>query len=341
VFIYAPIERLKRVEILDTPGFNAPDPEHIAAARVAFDEAHVAIWLLDATGPLKESERRVLVEIRGLGVPVQILVNKADRLTGPDLVRVLEHIRQGLSEAEITSHSPPVAFSARLSLKGRLGDAASLAASGWTEVETVLSEQIVDKSDALRERALRRKAARIAAQLATAATTRATEERALRQITREGHDALRTAAARLGRDRRELAEAIERAIAPDFKLLAADLRPFSELSDEHRRSAPGFRAYVQERFAARLLGPIVQEISRAGGIEAPDRAVMAVRAVLAGAISARDAPERGDAPVVRILETAVELFASALTVEAEAPEPPAPAAAIEQRAAALRDALQT
>src|SRR5437773_8747864 len=80
VFIYAPIERLKRVEILDTPGFNAPDLDHLAAARQAFDEAHVAIWLLDATHPLKETERRVLVEIQGLGVPVQILANKADRL---------------------------------------------------------------------------------------------------------------------------------------------------------------------------------------------------------------------------------------------------------------------
>jgi peptide subunit release factor RF-3 len=96
VFIYAPLERLKRVEILDTPGFNAPDPDHRTRARQAFDEAHVAIWLLDATGPMKESERVVLSEIRALGVPVQILVNKADRLAPADLARVLDHIRESL-----------------------------------------------------------------------------------------------------------------------------------------------------------------------------------------------------------------------------------------------------
>ncbi|WP_437817532.1 GTP-binding protein [Sorangium sp. So ce1078] len=118
VYIYAPIERLKRVEILDTPGFNVPDPDHIAEARRAFDEAHVAVWLLDAPQAMKESERRVLAEISALGVPVQILANKADRLKPDALETVLAHVRDSLAASAITSLTPPIAFSARLSLKG-------------------------------------------------------------------------------------------------------------------------------------------------------------------------------------------------------------------------------
>ena len=85
------------MEILDTPGFNAPDPDHVAAARQAFEEAHVAIWLLDASHAMKETERKVLAEIQGLGVPVQLLVNKADRLKPADRATVLAHVRQSLA----------------------------------------------------------------------------------------------------------------------------------------------------------------------------------------------------------------------------------------------------
>src|SRR4029079_13846034 len=191
VYIYAPIERLKRVEILDTPGFHAPDPDHLAAAGSAFDEAHVAIWLLDATHPMKETERRVLAEIQGLGVPVQILANKADRLKPSERAVVLDHIKESLAAVGLTSHAPPVAFSARLSLKGRLGDAEALDESGWGEVEALLSEHIVDKSDALRERALRRRAGRVAVALAGQASARAAEDREVIRAARERGDALR------------------------------------------------------------------------------------------------------------------------------------------------------
>jgi hypothetical protein len=36
-------ERLERIELLDTPGFNAPDPEHGPAALRALEESR---WLL-------------------------------------------------------------------------------------------------------------------------------------------------------------------------------------------------------------------------------------------------------------------------------------------------------
>lgn len=340
VFIYAPIERLKRVEILDTPGFNAPDPDHIAAARQAFDEAHVAIWLLDATGAMKDTERRVLSEIKGLGVPIQILINKADRLTPNELTHVQDHVVAGLAETGIGSYTPPIAFSARLSLRGRLGDTDALSASGFAGVEALFSEHIVDRSSALRETALRRKALRIASELAAVATTRATEDRERIRGERSQREALATAAAKLLHERHQHAATIEKALEPVRRILVADLRPLRRLGEGQEAKDPSMQAYVEERFVARLTDPIVQEIVKLADVQAPTSATAAVRAVLLGAVSALDptmAPQ--DQPLVRIVDAAIAAFAAALVAEAGEALPSAPSAALEQRAALVRDAL--
>ena len=71
VEILLPIASLTRVEILDTPGFNAPDAHHAELARQAFEEADAALWLLDAGQPMKQTERGVLDEARAARLPVQ------------------------------------------------------------------------------------------------------------------------------------------------------------------------------------------------------------------------------------------------------------------------------
>jgi cellulose synthase operon protein C len=343
VFIYAPIERLKRVEILDTPGFNAPDPDHLAAARQAFDEAHVAIWLLDATHAMKETERRVLAEIQGLGVPVQILANKADRLKPHEQDAVLAHVRESLAAVGLTSYAEPLAFSAKKALRGKLGDAEALATSGWPAVEAFLSERIVDESDALRERALRRRAGRIALELLEGAKARAVADREAVRRARERQGELRAAAAQLRREKGALALGIEKAAGASRKLLQADLRPLGALPEERQQGDAGLRAYLRERFVARLVEPVTSELSQAAGVEAAAGvrgAEAAVRAVLMGAAASHDAPARLlEQALGPVLEAAVDAFAEALIAEAEAPIVEAPSAALERRIAALHEAL--
>lgn len=347
VYIYAPIERLKRVEILDTPGFNAPDPDHVIAARAAFEEAHLAIWLLDATHAMKETERRVLSEIHGLGVPVQILVNKADRLKPDERATVLGHVRESLAAVGLRSHTEPLAFSARLSLRGRLGDEAALAASGWPEVEALIGERIVDASEALRERALRRRARRVADEIAQLSAARAAQDREGARQARAHREALLAAAARLRRERATLPAAVEPALAAGRTELQADLRPLGELPEDRQRADAGLREYLRERFVARLSEPLVAELNRAASSSRrapldpiPSRAAGAVRAVLMGAVAAHDAPaEILDQPLDRVIEAASEAFAAALLAEAEQVIPDAPSAALELRAAALREVL--
>ena len=144
VEIRMPLSALVQVEILDTPGFNAPDPRHTESARAAFNEADIAIWLFDATQAMKQTERAVLEEAQRAKVPLQMLLNKADRLGPEAMTRVMVAVTQALSETRIESWGPPLALSAKLALAGKLGDPAALASSGWPAVERLLGEQIVD-----------------------------------------------------------------------------------------------------------------------------------------------------------------------------------------------------
>lgn len=317
VHIYAPIERLRRVEILDTPGFNAPDPEHVRAARRAFDEAHVVVWLIDAVQPLKETERRVLAEVRELGLPIQVLLNKIDRVAEHDVEQVVGHAMEGLDQAGLKSYAPPVAFSAKRSLAGRLGDPDELAASGWNRVEELLSRRIVDESDTLREQALRRRARRISGALAEVAASRAEEERARDEERRRRVDGLRTAAARAIGESAALAVELDRALEAGRRALAADLRPVRELPQEQVDADPGIRTYALERTMAHLGDALTEQLGRALEVEVPSRARTAVRAAVGGACAASRGPaDFTERPMVAVAEVAVRAFAEALEAEA-------------------------
>ena len=246
--IYAPLEPLRRIELVDTPGFNAPDPRHSERARAAFRDAHVAIWLLDAAQPLKESERAILAEIRGLEVPLLVLLNKVDRLSDEQAVSAtVQHVTEGLAGAGIELEEPPVALSARLALEGRSSPQA-FARSRWTDVERLVEDVLVNRSSALRERALRRRFREITARFAQSALERA-EQRARRSAELEARNAaLRGAVDRAMAQRTELESALEGAVSAALQELERDLRPVAGVSGE-----PAARRFIAAR-ARKILG---------------------------------------------------------------------------------------
>ncbi len=218
-----PLDLLVRVEILDTPGFNAPDPRHGEIARAAFEEADVALWLLDVTQAMKQSERTVLEQAQAAGLPIQVLVNKADRLAPADLARVLAAVHEALGETRIASLSAPIAVSAKRALAGKLGDTAALAASGWPEVERLLADHIVSRSEELKERALRRRALALVGDLDAAWVERVTAEaRAGASATSRAAEAAR-AVARLEVTARETAEGLARSLEPYAQAWSRDV----------------------------------------------------------------------------------------------------------------------
>jgi len=325
VFIYAPIERLKRIELLDTPGFNAPNISHAEEARRAVEEAHVALWLLDATAPLKNTERRVIEEVAGAGVPIQVLVNKRDRVDEGQLEEVMNYVSDALQSVGIASLRPPLPLSAQLALAGRMGDEAALQQSGWDAVETLLAEHIVNRCDALRERALRRKALRLTARLVDVAAARTEDEVSRRAAAGQRRDLLAGAAARLRTRRTHIAETVVARLEAALAALREDARPIAQLPEERRRD-PEVRGYLADRTVDRLTpaicAAIVEQVQGAGDAKAvPARELTKliqgpVRATVGGAAAAHRAGaylhgEALTATVEMALRVAADRFASA------------------------------
>ncbi len=298
VEIHLPIASLTRVEILDTPGFNAPDKRHSEVAREAFEEADAAIWLLDAAQPLKQTERAVLEEAKAARLPVQMLVNKADRLGPDDLAKVMETLRIALDEVGLASTTPPIALSARLALAGRLGDAAALEASGWSKVQSLLDEEIVARSADVKERALRRRAARLVARLGASAARAMEAEQAERAREEARVVALREAVARVDREAEALGKRITTALETPMTAWRRDLRMVAAGRDAAAAQDPSLGQYRTDRALAHLAGPLEAELARL----VPDT-------------SARRLPVRA------IARAAVRTYASAPTSEAAAPTP--------------------
>jgi GTP-binding protein EngB required for normal cell division len=255
VTIYAPLEQLRRIELIDTPGFNAPNAAHSATARAALAEAQVALWLLDATQPLKESERAVMAELVELGLPLVVLLNKLDRLQTPGAIDLaLEHVREGLAQAGLVPEAPPVALSARLALAGREGDGPALERSGWDNVEELVERVLVGQSEALRERALRRRASGIASRLAQIAGDRAGSRRERERREAEQLRALREAAAGVQSERAAAEQRLGDAISAVLESLAPDLRAVSGNLEE-----PAARRFVALR--TRAAAPALAEVA--------------------------------------------------------------------------------
>lgn len=271
VEILMPIASLTRVEILDTPGFNAPDQRHTEAARSAFEEADAAIWLLDAGQPLKQSERRILEEARAAKLPVQILVNKADRLKPDDLTKVMDTVGESLLETGLKSWSAPIALSARLALQGKLGDADALTKSNWETVQQLLDEQIIGRSDELKERGLRRRGGKVVDELLERAREQADEERATIEAARARAQDLALRSAKLEREADDAAQVVAGALGPAAADWKKDLDVVVTGRDQAQVQAdPVLTRYRIDRAITRLAQPLARVLaSVAGGTDTP------------------------------------------------------------------------
>ena len=339
VEILLPLASLTRVEILDTPGFNAPDKRHGEAARAAFEEADAAIWLLDAAQAMKRTERDVLDEARKARLPVQILVNKGDRLSIDDRAKVMTAVDEGLAEAGFTSWSPPLLLSARRALAGKMGDAAALADSNWSAVETLLDTQIIGRSDELKERALRRRALQIVALLGQDAARRAEEERARVESRRARADMAARIAAKIDRESEDVAKRIEAALAPaaaawqsDMTMLAAGRDPDAAAKD------PALLRYRVDRAIARLARPLAQSLAGAAdGAPVSPADLAATSRILVRTFADTTRDPSSLAPLARsAVATLLDLLA---TLAAAFAHDPSPASGIVRELAAFAAAL--
>ncbi len=88
-----PIEWLRDINIVDTPGTNAIIQRHQQITEDFIPRADLVLFVTSADRPFSESERAFLQRIRGWGKKVVVVVNKIDILESPgDIERIVAFV---------------------------------------------------------------------------------------------------------------------------------------------------------------------------------------------------------------------------------------------------------
>ena len=138
--VTAPVEMLRDINIVDTPGTNAVLREHEALTREFVPRSDLVLFVTSADRPFTESERAFLESIRNWGKKIVVVVNKIDILESEeDLGRVLAFVSEN-AHALLGSAPDTFPVAARLALRGKTGpDGAALAASRFAALESYVS----------------------------------------------------------------------------------------------------------------------------------------------------------------------------------------------------------
>jgi len=135
----APVELLRDVTIVDTPGTNAIIREHERLTTDFVPRADLVLFVTSADRPFTESERAFFESIRAWGKKIVIVVNKIDIFaTSQELEEVLGFVRGAAQRLfGLTPEIFPV--SARLALRARRGEPELRASSGFEALERYIT----------------------------------------------------------------------------------------------------------------------------------------------------------------------------------------------------------
>lgn len=144
-----PVDLLKELSIVDTPGTNAIIREHEAITSKFVPRSDLVLFITSADRPFTESERAFLEHIRDWGKKVIIVINKIDILeTNDDLKQIEDFVSQSARNLlGITPETFPV--SARLALHAKQGEPDRWEASRFEALEAYI-RQTLDETSRLR-----------------------------------------------------------------------------------------------------------------------------------------------------------------------------------------------
>jgi cellulose synthase operon protein C len=264
VEIFLPVEALRRVEIVDTPGLNSIRAEHERVARDFLRDADAIVWILAVGQAAKATEKEALGLAHAGHKRVVGVLNKIDRADAGEIEAVLSHVRRTLGGLldSVVPLSATRAFEARRA--GRSDPA-------WDRLGAVLEERFFAQAQALK------RATAIGALQRFAEAARGLALPAAAPSFDETRAALAELAARLASALDAERIALRARIEEGYRRAATEVREFvqprSWLFGEHRATA------ADEDFLAELLE------------DAVDRATERTRAALVGALTATREPE--------------------------------------------------
>ena len=140
--ITAPVDLLRDLQIVDTPGTNAIVREHERLTAEFVPRSDLVLFVTSADRPFTETERVFMDAIRGWGKKIVIVVNKVDIFaTAAELDEVLRFVRSAASQ--LLGHEPDVLpVSARLAQRAKHGDPLQWAASRFEAFERYLASTL-------------------------------------------------------------------------------------------------------------------------------------------------------------------------------------------------------
>jgi small GTP-binding protein len=148
--ITAPVDLLREINIVDTPGTNAVRREHEALTREFVPRSDLVLFVTSADRPFTESERAFLQSIRDWGKKIVVALNKVDIFERPEEVaEVVTFISD--SARALLGFTPEVfPVSGRRALRAKeAGDAAALTASGFDRLEKFIASTL-DEAERVR-----------------------------------------------------------------------------------------------------------------------------------------------------------------------------------------------
>jgi small GTP-binding protein len=140
--VTAPVDLLRDVHIVDTPGTNAIIREHERLTRDFVPRADLVLFVTSADRPFTETERAFLDVIRDWGKKIVLVVNKVDIFEQPgELEQVLTFVRDAAARALGTA--PEVfAVSARLAWRAKHGEPDLWESSRFAALERAILETL-------------------------------------------------------------------------------------------------------------------------------------------------------------------------------------------------------
>ncbi len=149
----APVDLLKNLSIVDTPGTNAIIREHEAITTQFVPRADMVLFVTSADRPFSESERAFLESIRDWGKKVIVVLNKVDILENEaDLEQIIAFIQD--NARALLGITPEIfPLSARLALRAKQGEPRLWPESRFEALETFI-EETLDESSRLRHKFL-------------------------------------------------------------------------------------------------------------------------------------------------------------------------------------------
>ena len=284
VEIFHPLETLRRVEIVDTPGLNSIRPEHEKVARDFLVEADAIVWVFAIGQAAKASERQALGLAHAAGKRVLGVLNKVDRATDDEIAVVVRHVRDGVGELV----DDVVPFSATRALEARRDGRADAALA---TLEDALERRFFGHARELkRATALAALERFVVAARAAALAPPGADFPARRAALDVLAERLRGT---LARERVALRARIDEAYRAAAFEVRDFVRPRAWLFGEHRAEA------ADERFLVELLEDAVEratEVTRAALLEA---------LVVEGGVPP---PAEAHAALARAIDAAVERF---------------------------------